>query len=74
MKVKKFKVMVKAMAAAQAVIAPTLIVIGAKLNKPTLKNVGIIWCALITLDTARTTANAIDYAFKAENFNEDDSI
>ena len=52
--------MVKGIAIAQAVIAPALMVIGHFTGAKVLRNIGAVWCGLVTLDTARTVADAID--------------
>ena len=54
---------IKTMAIAQAVIAPGLIVAGTISNNNVIKNIGIIWCGLVTLDTAKTSIVAINLAY-----------
>lgn len=60
MRIETMKGIAKAFAITQAVTAPALMVIGHFTNKPILRNIGVVWCGLVTLETARTTANAID--------------
>lgn len=54
----------KGIATAQAVIAPALMVIGHFTGAKVLRNIGAVWCGLVTLDTARTVADAIDNQVK----------
>ena len=49
---------VNGIALVQAVVAPALMVIGHITHNNIIRNIGAVWCGLIAIDTARTTANA----------------
>jgi len=64
MEIKTYKNLIKGVAIAQAIAAPALMVTGVVTNNKALTKAGMIWCGLVTLDTARTTWNAIDIIYK----------
>lgn len=57
---KEVSMVVKTIARAQAIVAPGLLAVGALTNSKALITVGAVWCALVALDTGRTTGIAID--------------
>lgn len=54
----------KIVAIVQAILAPMLMIIGHYTRLKILRNIGIVWCSLITLDTGRTTCLAVDDVVK----------
>jgi hypothetical protein len=69
--VKAIKNIVKATAIVQAVAAPALMVVGHITGNTTMRNVGAVWCAWVTIDTARTVPNAIDSEVKLMGLDDD---
>ena len=63
MNIKKEVKFIKGVAVAQSIIAPGLIVTGVILNNKLIKNIGIVWCGLVTVDTARTTCDAANVLY-----------
>ena len=74
MKVKTFVKGMKGIAYTQAIAAPGLIVVGLATKKPKLVKVGVIWSALVTLDTGRTTALYIDTTIEQNALVDDRTI
>ncbi len=72
MLVKTCKKAVKAIALAQAVIAVGLLIIGALTKSKLLIKIGAVWCALVTVDSVRTTNDAIDDICKLNGWKDTD--
>ncbi len=62
-----FKMICKIFCIIQAIAAFSMAIFGGKVAK----KIGQLWCALIALDTGRSSWVALDYGFKAEDLEDD---